>query len=451
MLILGLISVSNASAYYVSDVGARSMARGGAFVAGADDYTAVWYNPAALTRIDGGQAKIDFAGVQQWVTFDREDVGDEVFDPIENCLCPYPVPTVGLAGPFLEGRGGWAFGVYPPYAPIMEYAADGPQRYDLVDSTVIEITVGPSAGFEVIPGLSLGAGLQYKWMLAGQQLAITTLEGDDPSTDIFFEMEARDTFTMSWNAGVLWEDPKSQRYAVGAAFVPPVTYEAKGYLAADFSNHAFYESGQILSETARDDDMTLTVKMPAQIKAGALVRPTDRLEIEGAFVYQKWDVVEEIVISDVDMEIDVDLFGTEDTVAITDDVILPAGYQNSWSARLGGHFDATERVRVRAGGLYETSAIPPKTQGVDLVDGNKIGYGAGASFGVTKRVTADVAFAQTFLLIPEITDSEVRQIVVDPLSGEVSEGRVVGNGTMKSRIDIASVGLQYRWGKGVGE
>ncbi len=450
-MLLGLISVANSSAYYVSDVGTRSMARGGAFIAGADDTTAVYYNPAALTRIDGGQFKLDFAGVQQWITFDRADVGDEVFEPIENCLCPYPVPTIGLAQGFAGGRGALAFSVYPPYAPLIEYPADGPQRYDLVDSTVIEITAGPSAGFEVIPGLSIGAGLQYKWMLAGQELAITTLEGDDPSNDILFEMEARDPFTLSWNAGVLWEDPKDQRYAIGAAFVPPVTYEARGYLAADFSQHAFYESGQIVSESARDDDMLLTVKMPMQIKAGVLVRPTDALEIEAAGVYQKWDVVDEVVITDVDMEIDVDIFGTADTVEITDDVVLPAGYRNSWSARLGAEWDAGDRLSLRAGGIFETSAIPPATQGVNLVDGNKVGYGLGTTVHLNRRWAVDAAWTQNFLLLDEITDSEVRQIVVDPISGDISDGRVIGNGTMESRIDIASLAVQCLWGKGVWE
>ncbi len=180
MRLLVLASTADASAYYVADVGTRSLGRGGAFIAGVDDTTAQYYNPAALTRIDGGQFKADLSGVHQYIRFDREDLGDEVFDAVENEGPPYPIPTIGLAQSFLDDRAVIAFGVYPPYAPFIEYDREGAQRYTLVDSTVIEVTAGPSAAFEIIPGLSVGVGGQYKWMLAGQQLFLTT-SGDDDS------------------------------------------------------------------------------------------------------------------------------------------------------------------------------------------------------------------------------------------------------------------------------
>ena len=452
-LLLCSLPAAEAAGYYTPGVGTRALARGGAFIAGADDTTAQYYNPAALTRIDGGQFKLDFAGVHQQIYFDREDLPNEEFPAIENEAPPYPIPTIGLAQGFLDGRGVVAFGVYPPYAPLIEYPIDGPQRYNLVDSTVIEIVAGPTAAFEVIPGLSIGAGVNYRWMLAGQTRFLTTApDSDDPVSDIGFEMEAKDTFTIGWNAGVLWEDPKNKRYAIGAMVRPPVKYEAKGHLAADFTNHAFYESGIILTGNPRDDDITLNISMPLLVKVGALVRPMDRLEIEGAFVYQKWDVIDEVVVSDVDMEIELDSSsGLGDSAAITDDVILPANYQNAWSAHLGAEFDAHEMVTVRAGGIYETSAIPAKTQGVDLVDGKKAGYGLGGTLWLGKRWAVDAAWGQTFLFPRTVTDSEVTQIYVDALSGDIGEGRTVGNGEVRSKVNIGSVAVQGLWGKSLRE
>jgi long-chain fatty acid transport protein len=449
LTLLCLLPAAEAAGYYTPGVGTRALSRGGAFVAGADDTTAQYYNPAALTRIDGGQAKLDFAGVHQQIYFDRADLEGEVFDPIENEAPPYPIPTIGLAQGFMDGRGVLAFGVYPPYAPLIEYPIDGAQRYNLVDSTVIEIVAGPTAAFEVIPGLSLGAGINYRWMLAGQQLFLTTaLDSDDPVGDIGFEMEAKDTFTIGWNAGVLWEDPKNQRYAVGAMVRPPIKYEAKGFLAADFSNHAFYESGIIQTPNPRDEDITLNINMPLLVKVGALVRPIEGLEIEGAFVWQKWDVIEDITLTDVDMAIELDPdSGLGDSVAITDDVVLPANFNNAWSAHLGAEYDVHRLATVRVGGLYETSAIPAETQGVDLVDGKKAGYGLGGTLWLGQRWAVDAAWGQTFLFPRTITDSEVTQIYVNALSGEIGEGRVVGNGEVSSKVNIGSVALQGLWGK----
>src|SRR5271154_1911024 len=44
----GAPSIAHAAGLYVTDRGVRPLGRGGAFVAGADDLGAVWYNPAGL-------------------------------------------------------------------------------------------------------------------------------------------------------------------------------------------------------------------------------------------------------------------------------------------------------------------------------------------------------------------------------------------------------------------
>src|ERR1700679_2343015 len=45
---LALARPARAAGLYFSDRGVRPLGRGGAFVAGADDLGAIWYNPAGL-------------------------------------------------------------------------------------------------------------------------------------------------------------------------------------------------------------------------------------------------------------------------------------------------------------------------------------------------------------------------------------------------------------------
>ena len=99
------------------------------------------------------------------------------------------------------------------------------------------------------------------------------------------------------------------------------------------------------------------------------------------------------------------------------------------------------------GGLYETSAIPESTQGVALVDGRKFGYGLGTTWS-HGAFSLDVGWLQTFLEPMEITDSEVKSIIVEALQGEVVEGKVVGNGEFTSRLDMVAAGLSWRFGQG---
>ena len=141
MLLLSLLSLSEASTFYLADIGVRGMARGGAFVAGASDISAQWYNPAALTRIKGGMVGVHTAAVHQFIDFDRADYPgegplDEAGDntdlinaPVSNGAKPVFIPHLGFAY-------GWEkltlyAGLTTPYAADFSYPADGPQRYSL--------------------------------------------------------------------------------------------------------------------------------------------------------------------------------------------------------------------------------------------------------------------------------------------------------------------------------
>lgn len=68
---------ARAAAYYVGDIGARTLARGGANVVNPRDPSAVWLNPAAITLSTGVQLQLDLNLV--WLTneFVRDCGGEE--------------------------------------------------------------------------------------------------------------------------------------------------------------------------------------------------------------------------------------------------------------------------------------------------------------------------------------------------------------------------------------
>ena len=66
-------------------------------------------------------------------------------------------------------------------------------------------------------------------------------------------------------------------------------------------------------------------------------------------------------------------------------MVIPQDYRNSVSYRLGTEWDAKPWITLRSGLYYEASAIPDKSLGVSLMDGNKIGYGVGATYTPSSR------------------------------------------------------------------
>jgi len=467
LLVTTLLSTAQASTYYMSDVGVRSFSRAGAFVAGVNDLTAFWYNPAALTRLKGGHAMVDLAGAGQSVYFDRADVegggldgADVVNEPIENNAPAYLIPHLGVSYDFGLEHTTVGLGFFPPYAPDYQYPDEGAQRYTLTDSVVIHTYTGPGVAHEFFDWVSVGGTVSWNLLYLEQELDVGLIpEGssvEDPQYDVAFSLDAMQRFKLAWNAGVLVEPP-SERWAVGAMVHPPIVFdELAGTMTADFSGNYYYEDdtfGVIADETAVDDHVRTTVTMPLILKSGALVRPTDRLEIEASFVWEGWSSIQEVTVTEVDMDVPlrsseerpvIDLLGIED-IQVEDDIVLETNYVDSWSLRLGGSFVASDRLIVHAGGLYETSGIRQSHLDVSLVDGDKWGYGAVGSVSLPANLTLDAGLSQSFRGERTITNSQVTSINVDPLTGEVYDGPVVGNGVLRSSMTLWGAGLTWQF------
>ena len=488
---LSVSSTAHAAAYYFTDIGVRSFSRGGAFIAGADDLTALFYNPAALSRLERPQAMLNVAGVQQFVTFNRAKVpgagpldeetgepGNVLFDTIENKAPAYVIPHFGFSSRLGTEKTTFAFGFYPPYAPDLAYEENGPQRYSLIDVLVIQTALGPSVAHKFNDWISVGAGVAWNVLLAEQSLKIsvpfhksqirsdfvdgeivTTIDpptpNEDPANDVGFAFAAQDWKGWSWNAAVMIEPP-DKNWAYALMVQPPVSFDATGTMKADFSKHILHTEGFvdpiINSKTVHDDEVRLQITMPLILKTGFALRPDEKTEIELAGVWQNWSSIENITITDLNLKVDLNQDHSleevqqMDDVVITDDVVLPAGYRDAWSLRLGGQRDLSDTFTLRTGVFYEISAIPASTQSVSLVDGNKIGYGLGGGYRATENWTFDFGLSQSFLQPTEATDSEVKQISVDALSGDFIEGTTIGNGTYKSSTLIFGGGFTWEFG-----
>lgn len=476
MMILLALSVAHGASYYFLDSGTRSIGRGGAFIAGADDLSAQYYNPAALTHITRPTLNFNFWGLNQYVAFTRMDVDDaengsclDGCETVKNESGPMLEPQLGFATPLgklipaLEGST-FAIGMYVPTSPMMAFDPDGAQRYALVDSLVWQIYAGPSVALRTpkIPWLTVGAGLQYTFLRADESLTVSAIIDTDGSDgpnaplykdtqdgDVQLTVRSWDKFQLSWNAGLLIQPVKWLE--IGASVQPAIQYNAPGTLSVEFNkDHLFNDF--IESPTATDPEINLAVKVPWILRGGVQVRPVQALRVEAAFTWTDWSETTALDITEVNL-----LLKTKDSVLnledieITDDVAIPTGFVDAWSVRLGGDYALKPWARVSLGGYYESSAVEPARQGVSVVDSPKWGLGAGASFDVKQRLTLDLSFGQQFLADRTITDSELRQITLqtDPFNTEdtvVDEGLVVGNGQFTSRLTFLAVGASVYFG-----
>jgi len=454
LLLLLLPGAAQAAGYFTTGVGVRCMGRGAACAAGASDLSAQYYNPAALTRVRS-MLDLQLAGVHQAVHFDRADEplvggGTLTFDEVRNEAPPMPIPALGGLTHFGVPDLALAFGVYTPYAPLLSFPADGPQRFSLASSTVLSGNVGPSVAYRFWDRLSVGAGLAFTFLQVEQSLSTHMAPrsvscSDELQYDIRTSVTARDPFALTWNAGLLWE-PEGGAWAAGLSFVPPVHFRAEGTLTADFSQNAYYTGesgmGQIIAvESVSDDAILLDVSMPLILSAGGLWRVSERTELELDASWQRWSGLGQLTLSEVDLWIDLT---TKQDASITDDIVLPSTLRDAFYAGLGAESRLHPRLAGRAGLFFESSAVSRSFQAVAMPDGAKLGYGLGASVAlVPERLDLDLGWSQAFVLPHEIDRSEVFQVAIDPLSGEVYSGKQVGNGTFSAMTTLFALGLVW--------
>src|SRR5262245_39823592 len=135
---------AHASGMYYSERGVRPLARGGAFVAGADDLGSIAYNPAGIADA-GSSILADFAWVNVTTEFTRrslvsDSAGNEsiVEFPKVTGTTPFlPIPTVAGSYATPDRQFTFAAGIYAPYAALSNYpetvnGQPAASRYSLV-------------------------------------------------------------------------------------------------------------------------------------------------------------------------------------------------------------------------------------------------------------------------------------------------------------------------------
>jgi len=226
-------AVAQAGGLEFTSAGTRSFGRGGAFMARADDPTALRWNPAALANLGGYQLSVgshlifydacmarsggyDDSGVSTSSGF--ESIFGPSYDPSgylsrdfpEVCRSgpPGPSPQVVASFHLMEGLG-IAFGILAPAAAGSSTwgngdgtftAADGtllpsPVRYQIVEQNVLLFWPSVGIGYSPIPELSFGA--TFMWGISTINFTTMTSAGggpQDPAQDARANLELADYF-----------------------------------------------------------------------------------------------------------------------------------------------------------------------------------------------------------------------------------------------------------------
>ncbi|TNF25657.1 MAG: hypothetical protein EP329_22640 [Deltaproteobacteria bacterium] len=433
-------SPARAGSFYIPERGARSLAMGGAHIAGSDDMNAQWLNPAALTRLSGDLSLyVDLGLIFTNQSFQRQNDAEVMrkderyaggFPEVENQGPPFPDPSLGVATRFGTEDFVFALGMYGPYAGTNKWAEDGPQRYSLVNLSALELFVQASVAWQISDELSVGIGLQWVITEVTQRLAISGYPGvfgwaEEPDLDNMAEVSVSDVFTPSANLGVLYTPVPG--FDIGASLQLPVHAELDGDLAVRLPSHYYF------SDTAvSGDKIGLGLDFPAIVRLGLRLYEEDLWSVELAGVVELWSVLDKIDVAPGEGGIvftNVPGIGTYTVKPFS----IDTRSKDVFSVRLGGSYRPDRGIAtIRAGALYESSSLPDQTIDVLKIDNDKFGGMIGATFHLG-TYDLDVAAAYIQQADRTVTDSVKYQVNPiydqDPSSYGGTGPHIVGNGT----------------------
>src|SRR5690242_6240628 len=196
-VLLGLMSLSGPAVYGVGfrlpNQDPEAIARGNAFAATADNPSALYYNPAGITQLQGQTLQIgdlNYFGINTHYQAPGGGSTDTKFEVIPVPQIYYVLSPTNL--PFSFG-----LGVYAPFGLGVQWPQDSGFRSIALESRLQYITANPVIAWKALPTLSLAIGPTLNY----SELKFT--RGLTSPTD-FFNYKATG-FGAGFNGGILWQ------------------------------------------------------------------------------------------------------------------------------------------------------------------------------------------------------------------------------------------------------
>lgn len=437
-----LLSASTAQAggFYVPPHGVRTMGRGGAGVLGESDMNALWYNPALLAGIEGSHFMLDLTLGIHNIEFTRAprtfENGDVIhFPTVNNEAAPVTIPQVGYASDFGMDKLVLALGAYAPNGSPGKYPLNGPQRYTTVDTEGSTfLTIEMAAGYQITDKIWVGAGIKNTLanlrvvnVVSGWPGFVGDPEGED--FDILLESKISSNFNLSASAGIRAEIAPGLELGL-SILSPTFIRDDKASVQQRLPDHVLFDEAVLVGDTVK-----ASLDLPMVLRTGARYSQ-ERWDVELDVYVEFWSIHDEIGASPNNVEVqNIPAIGTIEVGPLN----VPRNYQDALGVSLGGDYKAVPgALDLRAGILWEQSAIPDEYISVLQVDQNKLVLSAGLSWWLSKGVALDLGFAHVIYGKTTITNSEVEQLNPTNTDGAV----VVANGEYIANSSLIGLGVR---------
>jgi long-chain fatty acid transport protein len=363
--------------------GARQAGMGTAFVAVADDLSAIAINPAGLvqssdTLVYAGATAIMLKTTYQSPTGDSEHTQAQTFY----------APNLFIASDI--GRSDLAIGVgfFSLYGiGGRKWDESGMTRYLSTESTIGTMVANPTVAWRICPAVSIGLGVDYLYAQNSAERMVDQSAAGGTDGKLTFDADGTG---WGYNAGLMITP--ADGFRIGLAYRSMIRVDQKG--SAEINNIApplqpFFGGASFKT------DFETQLDFPERLTMGMALKASKRLMISTEVEWIRWSRFDR---QDVD-------FDTEVPAAGFTDLSVDLNWNDIWLLKIGGEYALSDRFVLRAGYAFVQSPAPEETLSPSSPDADSHNISLGASYRIGK-IVLDLFYMAAFFESIEV-DNDV--------------------------------------------
>ncbi|RQD59375.1 MAG: transporter [Desulfonatronovibrio sp. MSAO_Bac4] len=325
----------NAAGFALYEWGARGTAMGGTMIGRADDPSAVAYNPAGITQLEGTQTMVGFSVVAPEGKIDTPNETTRI-------KSNYWIPPHAFLTHQMTDKAWLGMGLYTRFGLGTEFGDDWEGRYNNIFTRVRSFSFNPNIAYQLTDCLSVAVGAEVMWFDMYRKSGIhPTLQATHPRNQM--EVDG-DSYGFGGNIGLHYNP--NDRWSIGLTYKSRVKHTIKG--DAKFKN---YPVGWFDDTSAKGD-----ITLPDSFGFGIMYSPYERLTLEANAIYTLWSTYKEFKVK----------FGDPQPGFLGADTISSdKKWKDVWRFQLGMEYDLNQLIDLRLGYVYDQ--IPDKDRYADYM------------------------------------------------------------------------------------
>jgi long-chain fatty acid transport protein len=393
-----------AAGFALVQQGTAAMAQGNAFVAEANDASAIFYNPAGLNQIKRAQ-------VYQGSFFnfpDREFSGGGQDSQTNHRF--YPSMTAYVAIP-VHDRVALGLGFFSPFGMGTAWPPTWAGRYITTFSSLKTYNLNPVVSVKVLENLSLAAGFDVLWSKVRLKRKTPVVVGPRAFPDGEIELNG-EGHGVGYNLGAHYEPWSGVK--LGVAYRSKIEVTHKGGLTTSLP--APLGAGPSAEGQA-------SIVFPPSLTMGIAYSRLKPFTFEFDTTWTGWSTYDQLKVN----------LGAPMPVnrVMATTITTPKNWHNAWAFRFGANYAVNDMMKLRAGYIYDLTPVPDSTFDPQVPDANRHIFTVGSDLKI-QRFT--LGFAYNYILSESRTKDNSVGVngVPAPLQA---------NGRYNS--DVHSVGLSW--------